>query len=928
LGIILHGSLSIANIVQILTDIYPFLLIVGIIFLVLLIIHLHWAAFVDFLNNIFLPILQIILNDFVRFIWNDLFITLWNILVQLWDSMVQIIGFFIYFALNMFVTVVQIVIQLIGVLDLPALFEDIMSIVVPIVQLATEILKLLITVGSAIIEKLIPILIAILKIWFEYIKILFEIISWLLVTLFRVLRPLLGLVIKVVQVVVSIFRVGNAFSSRVLLSLEKNSREARGTSAGAKASPKGFSGFYGSGASSGAFGGMDAGEWMVNELYTAATRDYTLQQYDKMFDSLSVIHSGIMAEDVFHSQAGYHAEPGETIPDYTRHIYTEEEAALGKPERKGGKLAEEDFEEWEKEEETIVEDEESGVLPRPVETKSPFDRRDLKSWSGIDVGKLSHDEAKNLEQTKLDFLEELMRGGDEGMGDERQQQRPGSTPRPSEPAGAEESLADFVSRFTSYQVKKTPRTAEPAARIADERSGRKPEKKNPLGAVDPYSVLHPDDHWRVDFSANMTSAEVFPGLKGKKLVRPDFSSIRKTHSPRQMHERRKRAVAYAHAIQTAYIKVHKKHIGNGHVHEVFSNGWKHLTGHDSVHGWFEKFESQYISPAHFIYSIVPSTHDKGFFKHLWRADPDFEKRPPFHAWIEREFRTENISRDYWVKLEEFSKAKEAGLAHDEANIESAYGPVSAAQGKRATSRALLMDFFGGLNINLEILYQDDCFTTPRRNILCLPFIPTNWVIPFINLSSVVLTRDLNDNPACEPIWKSTDCILCWEGVWNTIQEFRFSLYLLDLISIILIFGIRNSLFFFVYKKITDRASRHLHTASQRIHWISRQDLSASIAHCGPHSDLQTGGLSQRSSVGVLLYQLFVSTRAVLFFLTIGTDPILFLQLPLRGVHSAAVRLLRHRSALGVVTAQLPGLSVVDRGVPHEAHGATPIHGDV
>lgn len=704
---------------------------------------------------------------------------------------------FSYFALNMFVTVVQIIIQLIGILDLPALFEDIMEIVTPIVQLATELLKLLITVGSALIEKIIPILMAIIKIWFEYIKIIFEIVSWLLLTLFRILRPILNLVVKVVQVVVSIFRIGAVASARMLLSLENNSRQGTTSKKGGKA-PSGFSGFYKGGSDSGAFGGLDAGEWIVNELYTAASRDYSLDQYDKMYNSLTYIHNGIMAEDVYHSQDGYYLEPGSTVPDYTRHLYDDEDlydhekrTPHGGPlPEKGGRLAEEDFEEMEKEEETIIMDEDSGVQPAPVETKKPmFSQRDLKAWSGLDKSKLSPEEVKNLDHTRLEFLDLL-----------KDDMLPPPADQPSERVDPEEdtevenhkdeeeSLNEFVARFTSYQVKKNPKKKKTDS-AGDSSVKKTKKKKNPLHSADPYAEVHPDDHWRIDHSHNMTHAQVFPHLKGKKLKRPDFSSIRRKQTPAQIHEKRKRAVAYAHAIQTAYIKVHKKHIGNGHIHKVFSESFKHLTGHDSVHNWFLKFQSNYISPAHFIYENWPSTHDKGFFKHLWKADPDYETRPPFHLWVEREFKTKNLSREYWQKVEEFSQAKEAGLAHDESNIEQAYGPTTKENAKRAAGRTILMDFFGGLKINLEILYEDNCFTTPRRNILCLPFIPTWWLIPPVNLTSVVLTKDLNDNPACEPVWKSTDCILCWEGVWNTIQEFRFSIYFLDLISIILIFGI-------------------------------------------------------------------------------------------------------------------------------------------
>jgi hypothetical protein len=63
-------------------------------------------------------------------------------------------------------------------------------------------------------------------------------------------------------------------------------------------------------------------------------------------------------------------------------------------------------------------------------------------------------------------------------------------------------------------------------------------------------------------------------------------------------------------------------------------------------------------------------------------------------------------------------------------------------------------------VDLQILYEDDCFTTPQRNPLCLPFIPTSWTIPFLNLTDVILTNNLANNPDCLSYWHPTTCVFC------------------------------------------------------------------------------------------------------------------------------------------------------------------------
>lgn len=90
---------------------------------------------------------------------------------------------------------------------------------------------------------------------------------------------------------------------------------------------------------------------------------------------------------------------------------------------------------------------------------------------------------------------------------------------------------------------------------------------------------------------------------------------------------------------------------------------------------------------------------------------------------------------------------------------------------------------------------------------------------------------------CEPVWKSTDCILCWEGVWNAIQEFRFLLYFLDLLSVIFIFGKYQSLRYNPYELILTKVLiRNLYTKTYRVHWLPFQTLPTADSDCGhdPH----------------------------------------------------------------------------------------------
>jgi hypothetical protein len=69
---------------------WPLLIIVGVLNLVLFVIHDNWSGFASFINKDFIPVLQIILDTVIRFTWNELFMPLYNIFAEIWDSLVQV----------------------------------------------------------------------------------------------------------------------------------------------------------------------------------------------------------------------------------------------------------------------------------------------------------------------------------------------------------------------------------------------------------------------------------------------------------------------------------------------------------------------------------------------------------------------------------------------------------------------------------------------------------------------------------------------------------------------------------------------------------------------------------------------------------------------------------------------------------------------
>ena len=729
---------------------YRFLIAFAVTFIVLIFVHLYWSGFVHIIRDFIMPTLDILYNDVIKFLWNVLLLVIINLLIYVWDACVQLIGFFIYFALNIIITIAYAVVQILGAIHLGDFLEALMKVITPMVQIVVAVLQLLIKAGVALLKVALPIIIAILKIYIQYLKIIFKITAFLLITLFRALSPILKAVVAVVRFVTRVFfKKSLGITARVLLSVKD--AFSRPSLNDTKESDRIY----------------DAANRLdVFETYSAAMRYYSVRQFQDFLEQMEIVHQGIRGQDAFHSTDGYFTDAGDGVPDYNEGLYDESE---------------------------LEEHEKRRTFKRPKSQPSKAAAGPAKASTSRKLHGLL-DEADMARNNLIDALDLINRKHEaessydsDAEGDDPAEEA-SATSTPVEGAKEEEEEEDVQNVGNEWRASKT------------------------LLEMHEVWRKNPDDWWRIDLSHNMTDEELFPHLvdaktgKFKKLRRARLHELYTPWTPEEHHHIRKLATAYRHAVEHAMYRVHKRHIASGHLHRAIKNSWKQLTGHDDFDGWATKTfgNGRYVSAAHFIHSVVPDFTNSGIFKRMKEADPEHKTRLYHHDWMRQvcpECTDGVLPREVYEHLEATERWNEEQSYLNSGSGEPAFplpGCEGAAAGGRTeclyggehrTGRKLhIKAKFEPFGLDLSFLYELDCFTTAQRNILCIPSIPDTWVLPYLDFKGVFFTDDLNNNTLCEPTWKSTDCIVCWEGVYNMFVELRFMIYWFDLVWKILVVG--------------------------------------------------------------------------------------------------------------------------------------------
>ncbi len=188
------------------------------------ILWLFWPEVSCFIENVVFPYLR---NLFV--FWNlgfKIILLLYNLIVRVWNDFVPMIGMIIYVVIEFVATFVTYIVRLVGEIDVFGIYEELIKIMLPFVELFMEIIQAFISQPESNIEEVAVQIGPVLGLFFEVNAILFEIFFWLIRVLFFVLPPILTLVVKVVNFAQSHFFV-LAMARRVLLSVNEESKSPR-----------------------------------------------------------------------------------------------------------------------------------------------------------------------------------------------------------------------------------------------------------------------------------------------------------------------------------------------------------------------------------------------------------------------------------------------------------------------------------------------------------------------------------------------------------------------------------------------------------------------------------------------------------------------------------------------------------------------------
>jgi hypothetical protein len=199
---------------QVITSLYPTFLFLA---LALLFAWLWWFFYPDlapYVRDLIVPILNLFIQLFIV-LWN-IGILLWNVFAGVWNGMVPVIGMIIYIAMEVLVTVLQLIVQILGALDVQAIFKPFMEILKIIIQIALEVLQALLSAALPLLKVLSKIIGAVVTVVMKVVEVLLPIVKWLLQILFKILQPILFIIVLIAKLFARIVGGG----SRSLLSVD------------------------------------------------------------------------------------------------------------------------------------------------------------------------------------------------------------------------------------------------------------------------------------------------------------------------------------------------------------------------------------------------------------------------------------------------------------------------------------------------------------------------------------------------------------------------------------------------------------------------------------------------------------------------------------------------------------------------------------
>jgi hypothetical protein len=197
------------------TILYPLLFWLIIIWFFWYLAIIFWPYLIKVILVVFIPILNVLIELFNLFFM--IFIIILSIAILVWNIIVPFLGMLLYVVINVVLTILADIFNIIGSVNWEPIISAIMNILTILVDIAMQILMVLIKVGMEILTVLSKIISVLMEVVLTAIKIILPIVVWIVQILFKVLEPILKVIAIFFGGLASMF--GRMSTGRALLSV-------------------------------------------------------------------------------------------------------------------------------------------------------------------------------------------------------------------------------------------------------------------------------------------------------------------------------------------------------------------------------------------------------------------------------------------------------------------------------------------------------------------------------------------------------------------------------------------------------------------------------------------------------------------------------------------------------------------------------------
>lgn len=718
------------SIMFILASLYPTLLILFIIWFFWYLIIIYWPYLIKVILVVFIPIINVLITLFNLFFM--IFIVILSILIMIWNLIVPFIGMILYVVVNVILTILADVFNIIGSVDWEPIISAIMNIIMVLVDIVLQILMVLIKVGMEILVALSNIISILVEVLLTAIKIILPIVIWIVQLLFKVLEPILKVIAIFFGGIASMF--GRMSSGRNLLSVTPSHKMFDTSEIPYRYANEFVQNSRKNQPTLDEEGIEDHRAFLENTLGLSNERDdYLYHMYNKAKER--AVNSRILNDDHHYHDLpeSYNPVPkSESFTEFASSNYgrriLQSWSKLGS--RAGLKFVDEEDDAGDYDVPRSSNDVPDSVLNDAAHTIAHSFYMTAKNFHADDV-KLSNDIMAKV------FAES----------------------RQKDNLGMKMLLREFSQNYLHLH----PKYEETLSSL---RYGASPE--------------HPRDmHAR--FHEERRQAEtLFMHNSGRHLMsnENDWEEVKKNYQTQRKIDDAKALIAQEEAykkyhtdrmkvatvVYAATSKSLKHSMGIGVTPENIIKHWDETLkyfGYVDIKHVHDEFVEAYGDAAGFLVSFS-SISDHPFFKYFKTKDTSKEESPYYHDWATEQRKL----------IEARAKATEGSTGR------KLFAVTQQNEDKDVAGAKESQESLGGF----ATLSTLNCFSSPK-NPLCIPEIPPDFSfeIPHINLSKKQKDTLESSVFECTP-WKTTWCIICLDRFYNVWQEFRFLISTIPLIN--------------------------------------------------------------------------------------------------------------------------------------------------